>query len=70
MQEESSYIERSEAALSFINDKLPEYFGRLPKADLVVKRVEAFREQDGAYAFYSRRNPGRFTPGHVLLTPV
>lgn len=61
------YIERSEAALSFVNDKLPEYFGRLPKADLVVKRVEAFREQDGAYAFYSGGTPDGSRPGTYYL---
>ncbi|MFC1579143.1 DUF885 family protein [Pseudomonadota bacterium] len=61
------YIERSETAISFINDKLPEYFGRLPKADLVVKRVEAFREQDGAFAFYSRGTPDGSRPGTYYL---
>ena len=61
------YIDRTEEALSFINDRLPYYFGRLPKADLVVKRVEAFREQDGAYAFYSGGTPDGSRPGTYYL---
>ncbi|WP_289031668.1 DUF885 domain-containing protein [uncultured Paraglaciecola sp.] len=49
------YLDDSTAYLDYIHSKLPEYFGLLPKADLVVKRVEAFREQDGAPQHY---NPG------------
>ncbi|MDX3775394.1 DUF885 domain-containing protein [Chromatiaceae bacterium AAb-1] len=47
------YIDDSIGYLDFINQKLPEYFGVLPKADLEVKRVEAFREQPGAAQHYS-----------------
>ena len=47
------YITDTETYLDFINGKLPEYFGILPKAALTVKRVEAFREQDGAAQHYS-----------------
>lgn len=46
------YIDAAEAKLAFINKKLPQYFGILPQADLVVKRVEPFREQDGAAQHY------------------
>lgn len=42
------YITDSKRYLAFINQQLPKYFGILPKAALEVKRVEAFREQDGA----------------------
>jgi uncharacterized protein (DUF885 family) len=61
------YIDRTEEALSFINDRLPYYFGRLPKADLVVKRVEAFREQDGGAAHYNRGTPDGSRPGTYYL---
>ena len=57
------YITDTEAFLSFINDRLPEYFGILPKADLVVKRVEAFREQDGAAQHYFPGTPDGSRPG-------
>ena len=42
------YIQAARDHLGFIKTRLPEYFGMLPKADLEVKRVEPFREQDGA----------------------
>ena len=40
-----------------IKANLPEFFGILPKADLVVKRVEPFREQDGAAQHYYPGTP-------------
>jgi uncharacterized protein (DUF885 family) len=43
--------------------RLPEFFGRLPKADLVVKRVEPFREQDGAAQHYLSGTPDGSRPG-------
>lgn len=46
------YLEDSRQYLGFINKQLPEYFGILPKADLIVKRVEPFREQPGAAQHY------------------
>ncbi|MCF2949327.1 DUF885 domain-containing protein [Paraglaciecola aquimarina] len=51
------YIDDSTAYLDYIHKKLPEYFGLLPKANLVVKRVEAFREQAGAPQHYSKGTP-------------
>ena len=42
---------------------LPQFFGLLPKADLVVKRVEAFREQPGAAQFYEQGTPDGSRPG-------
>jgi uncharacterized protein (DUF885 family) len=61
------YIANTKEALSFINGKLPEYFGLLPKADLVVKRVEPFREQDGAAAHYRHGAPDGSRPGTYYL---
>lgn len=57
------YIEDSKKYLDFINQRLPEYFGILPKADLVVKRVEPFREQDGAAQHYYPGTPDGSRPG-------
>ncbi|MEM8983313.1 MAG: DUF885 domain-containing protein [Pseudomonadota bacterium] len=58
-----AYIDEAEAKLAFINEKLPDYFGLLPKADLVVKRVEPFREQDGAAQHYYPGTPDGSRPG-------
>lgn len=57
------YIDDSISYLDFINQKLPEYFGILPKAKLEVKRVEAFREQPGAAQHYSPGTADGSRPG-------
>jgi uncharacterized protein (DUF885 family) len=58
-----AYIGAATAHLDFIKAKLPDYFGLLPKADLVVKRVEAFREQPGAAQHYFPGTPDGSRPG-------
>lgn len=58
-----AYLDESTAYLDSIKAKLPQYFGILPKADLVVKRVEAFREQDGAPQHYNQGTPDGSRPG-------
>ena len=45
MADAKAYIDKMEA-------KIPEYFGLTPKSPMVVKRVEAFREQSAGKAFY------------------
>ncbi|RRN59427.1 DUF885 domain-containing protein [Pseudoxanthomonas sp. SGNA-20] len=58
-----AYIDDATAKIGNIKQHLPEYFGLLPKADLVVKRVEAFREQDGAAQHYYPGTPDGSRPG-------
>jgi uncharacterized protein (DUF885 family) len=58
-----AYLEDSRQYLAFINAQLPEYFGILPKADLIVKRVEPFREQPGAAQHYFPGTPDGARPG-------
>lgn len=57
------YIDDAAAAIENIKAELPNYFGILPKADLVVKRVESFREQDGAPQHYFSGTPDGSRPG-------
>lgn len=57
------YIDDATAAINKIKAVLPEYFGILPKADMVVKRVEAFREQPGAAQHYFPSTPDGSRPG-------
>jgi len=57
------YLDDSSEYLARITEKLPEYFGILPKAPLVVKRVEAYREQDGAAQHYFSGSPDGSRPG-------
>lgn len=58
-----AYLDAATAALAFIKTKLPDYFGILPKADLVVKRVEPFREEAGAVQHYYAGTPDGSRPG-------
>ena len=73
-QDETNYYEDSDAGretylkdnynyLEVINKKLPVYFGRLPNASLEIRRVEAFREQDGAAQHYRSGTPDGSRPG-------
>ena len=57
------YLQAARDSLEEINKKLPEYFGLLPKADLIVKRVEAFRERDGGAQHYFPGTPDGSRPG-------
>jgi len=47
-----AYLDTARADLDAIRQRLPTYFGLLPKAELIVKRVEAFREVPGAAQHY------------------
>jgi uncharacterized protein (DUF885 family) len=59
----AAYIRDASAAIDRIEAVLPKYFGILPKADLVVKRVEPFREQPGAAQHYFPSTPDGSRPG-------
>jgi uncharacterized protein (DUF885 family) len=58
-----AYIDEATSAIERIKEVLPQYFGLLPKADLVVRRVEAFREQPGAAQHYYPGTPDGSRPG-------
>ena len=47
--------------------KLPQLFGRLPKAKLIVVPVEAFREAEAPGAQYEPGAPDGSRPGHVQV---
>ncbi len=51
------YLSTTREFLAEIEKTLPKFFGRLPKAGLEVKRVEAFREVDGGAQHYSSGTP-------------
>ena len=58
-----AYIDDATAAIDNIERVLPSYFGLLPKAPLEVRRVEPFREQDGAAQHYRSGTPDGSRPG-------
>ncbi|QHO77731.1 DUF885 domain-containing protein [Bradyrhizobium sp. CCBAU 051011] len=59
----STYLSETSRILDAMYRKLGDYFGRLPKAPLVVRRVEPFRENSGALAFYQRTTADGSQPG-------
>jgi uncharacterized protein (DUF885 family) len=59
----AAYLEETRANLAAVKQRLPQFFGLKPKADLVVRRVEPFREQPGAAQFYEQGTPDGSRPG-------
>ncbi|MEM9620078.1 MAG: DUF885 domain-containing protein [Pseudomonadota bacterium] len=57
------YLDESTALLDNIKRQLPQFFGLQPKADLEVRRVEAFREQAGAAQHYNVSSADGSRPG-------
>ena len=57
------YLAETQKAQDAITPLLPKWFGILPKAPLVVKRVEEFREKSAGKAFYQRPAPDGSRPG-------
>ena len=57
------YIDRATMHIEELTKRLPEFFGTLPKAPLEVRRVEPFREQDGAAQHYREGTPDGSRPG-------
>jgi uncharacterized protein (DUF885 family) len=59
----ADYLKRAEVHLAEMKAALPQYFGRIPKSELVVKRVESFREEPGGAAHYNSGAPDGSRPG-------
>ncbi|MEM9056427.1 MAG: DUF885 domain-containing protein, partial [Pseudomonadota bacterium] len=62
-QGQKAYLEEVNVLLDAMEARLPEYFSSPPKAKLVVKAVEPFREQSAGKAFYQRPSPDGSRPG-------
>jgi uncharacterized protein (DUF885 family) len=59
----AKYLAETQKALDAVTAKLPQWFATLPRAPLVVKPVEAFREKSAGRAFYQRPAPDGSRPG-------
>jgi uncharacterized protein (DUF885 family) len=55
------------ADIDHMRPKLPELFGRLPKAPLTVEAVPAYIEKDQAPAYYDEGSPDGSRPGTVFV---
>ena len=58
-----AYLQAARDHFDTIQSRLPDFFGLLPKAGIVVKRVEAFRELPGAAQHYVPGTPDGTRPG-------
>jgi uncharacterized protein (DUF885 family) len=57
------YIDTATAHIAYMKQQLPKYFGILPKADVIVKRVESYREVAGGAQHYYMSTPDGSRPG-------
>ena len=57
------YLDSAKSIIENMKGRLDELFITKPKADIVVKRVEAFREQSAGKAFYNSPAPDGSRPG-------
>ncbi|MEQ8515193.1 MAG: DUF885 domain-containing protein, partial [Chromatocurvus sp.] len=59
----AAYLEQARASIDAMRERLPDYFGLLPEAELIVKRVEPFRERSAGKAFYQAPPKDGSRPG-------
>jgi uncharacterized protein (DUF885 family) len=59
----AQYLDDARTYLGAMEARLPDYFGLLPRAPLVVRRVEPFREEAGGAANYTPPTADGSTPG-------
>ena len=63
----AEYLKRANAYLDDLRPKLAQYFHNLPKAPVLVKAVEPFREQSAGKAFYQSPAEDGSRPGTVYV---
>lgn len=58
-----TYLSEARHQIELMKEDLPSVFNTFPKADMIVKAVEPFREKSAGKAFYSRPAPDGSRPG-------
>lgn len=59
----AAYLKQAVGLIDTMKSRLDELFVTKPKADIIVKGVEAFREKSAGKAFYQRGTPDGSRPG-------
>jgi uncharacterized protein (DUF885 family) len=59
----AGYIREATALIDTMRARLPEAFNLMPRAPMIVKAVEPFREASAGLAFYQRPTPDGSRPG-------
>jgi uncharacterized protein (DUF885 family) len=66
----AAYIKGANEKIAAITARLDEFFGVKPKAGLVVKKVEPFREKGSAAAFYDQPSADGSRPGYYYINTL
>ena len=66
----AAYLKRATEIIDTMRNRLDEFFITKPKAPLVVKPVEPFREQGAAGAFYEQPAPDGSRPGAYYVNTI
>ena len=66
----ASYLKRARQIIDDMTARLDEFFITKPKAPLIVKQVEPFREQGSAGAFYDQPAPDGSRPGTYYVNTI
>lgn len=66
----ADYIKRVNAVIATMRARLPEFFGIQPRAALVVKKVEPFRERGSAAASYEQPAADGSRPGTYYVNTL
>jgi uncharacterized protein (DUF885 family) len=66
----AAYIERATVIIDQMRSRLDEFFGVKPKAPLVIKKVEPFREKNAAGAFYEPPSADGTRPGTYYIATL
>jgi len=66
----AAYIKRANEMIATMTARLDEFFGVKPKAGLVVKKVEPFREKGSSAAFYEQPAPDGSRPGYYYINTL
>ena len=65
-----AYMKRANEIIDRMRARLPEFFTVFPKAPLVVKKVEPFRERGTSNAFYNQPSPDGSRPGIYYINTL
>lgn len=66
----AAYIKRANEMIATMTARLDEFFGVKPKAGLLVKTVEPFREKGSSAAFYEQPAPDGSRPGYYYINTL
>ena len=66
----AAYIKRANVIIDEMRGRLDEFFRVKPKAPLVVREVEPFREEGSAGAFYEPASPDGSRPGAYYINTI